>query len=373
MRDRIARFDSIGGTPIPRGSFGLGAPIHGDKRNNELYGNRIPSVGSVGSIGKPGSPHSTLSPSTSTEGLRAGYSHSRSVSFSNSGTPQRSPSSDRASSPNSFALEARSDFEGEPASPMSSSRAHSIDAQEVVDLNSLPTVQESHEVVTPLASEFSAEVTQVPGAQNTVDITVEVVEPDPGATTEGMCRFLVRPRQRFIFQKFTAPRTIGDPHTTVVVRESELDEDFDTSSDGHNTNPRSSLRSVTSTEGPATPLSPLFDIFPSPPTVSRKEMPISVGTTRLPSSHFDDLAVPSRSLSVTVSPTSPSQKPLQRAATTAGTSRSNPSARPAPSAYRRPKSKVLQPGVWINSDDEFEEEDDEGPGWASVVVTKRYI
>ncbi|KAG8833712.1 hypothetical protein FRC17_010175 [Serendipita sp. 399] len=45
VRDKAARFESIGGVPVPRGSFGLGAPaaFQGPRKSGELYGNRIPS------------------------------------------------------------------------------------------------------------------------------------------------------------------------------------------------------------------------------------------------------------------------------------------------------------------------------------------
>lgn len=53
LRDRIAKFEKKGGVPVPRGSFGLGAPPpqqlptrEGDasRKKGELYGNRIASV-----------------------------------------------------------------------------------------------------------------------------------------------------------------------------------------------------------------------------------------------------------------------------------------------------------------------------------------
>ncbi|KAL0576024.1 hypothetical protein V5O48_005953 [Marasmius crinis-equi] len=47
LKDRIAKFEKKGGVPVPRGSFGLGAPPPQEngpaKRRGELYGNRIPS------------------------------------------------------------------------------------------------------------------------------------------------------------------------------------------------------------------------------------------------------------------------------------------------------------------------------------------
>uniref|UniRef100_A0A0W0EVW6 Uncharacterized protein n=1 Tax=Moniliophthora roreri TaxID=221103 RepID=A0A0W0EVW6_MONRR len=48
LKDKIARFEKKGGVPVPRGSFGLGAPPPSEngqpKRRGELVGNRIPSV-----------------------------------------------------------------------------------------------------------------------------------------------------------------------------------------------------------------------------------------------------------------------------------------------------------------------------------------
>ncbi|KAF9261466.1 hypothetical protein L218DRAFT_498929 [Marasmius fiardii PR-910] len=48
LKDKIAKFEKKGGIPVPRGSFGLGAPPLAEnapaKRRGELYGNRIPSA-----------------------------------------------------------------------------------------------------------------------------------------------------------------------------------------------------------------------------------------------------------------------------------------------------------------------------------------
>ncbi|KDQ61226.1 hypothetical protein JAAARDRAFT_575929 [Jaapia argillacea MUCL 33604] len=64
LRAKIAKFEQRGGTPVPRGSFGLGAPPMddgGSKRRGELYGNRIPTIprqltgGSQPSYGRSGS------------------------------------------------------------------------------------------------------------------------------------------------------------------------------------------------------------------------------------------------------------------------------------------------------------------------------
>lgn len=45
FRDKIAKFERKGGVPVPRGSFGLGAPpaSDGPRKRGELYGNRIPA------------------------------------------------------------------------------------------------------------------------------------------------------------------------------------------------------------------------------------------------------------------------------------------------------------------------------------------
>ncbi|TFK46645.1 hypothetical protein OE88DRAFT_877845 [Heliocybe sulcata] len=46
LKDKISKFEERGGTPVPRGSFGLGAlpAKDGATKSRELYGNRIPSV-----------------------------------------------------------------------------------------------------------------------------------------------------------------------------------------------------------------------------------------------------------------------------------------------------------------------------------------
>lgn len=54
LRDKIAKFEKRGGVPIPRGSFGLGAPPPAEngqsKRRGELYGNRLASQVTGGSF-----------------------------------------------------------------------------------------------------------------------------------------------------------------------------------------------------------------------------------------------------------------------------------------------------------------------------------
>jgi hypothetical protein len=44
VKDKAAQFEAIGGTPVPRGSFGLGAPpiVAKLKKTGEFYGNRVP-------------------------------------------------------------------------------------------------------------------------------------------------------------------------------------------------------------------------------------------------------------------------------------------------------------------------------------------
>ncbi|RDB22214.1 hypothetical protein Hypma_010704 [Hypsizygus marmoreus] len=57
LRDKIARFERKGGVPVPRGSFGLGAPPLAEnapaKRRGELYGNRIPGAVRASGGGPP--------------------------------------------------------------------------------------------------------------------------------------------------------------------------------------------------------------------------------------------------------------------------------------------------------------------------------
>jgi len=77
VKDKAARFDGIGIAPAPRGSFGLGAPpnANSQKRTNEMYGNRISSVGS-----------NTLGAGRS--GLQSGL-HSRASSISSARSSSR--------------------------------------------------------------------------------------------------------------------------------------------------------------------------------------------------------------------------------------------------------------------------------------------
>ena len=66
LRDKIAKFERKGGVPVPRGSFGLGAPptVEGPRKRGELYGNRISAPARVVSasiigINRPASPTGT--------------------------------------------------------------------------------------------------------------------------------------------------------------------------------------------------------------------------------------------------------------------------------------------------------------------------
>lgn len=49
LRDKISKFEKKGGTPVPRGSFGIGVPPpppeDAVRRKGELYGNRVPGLG----------------------------------------------------------------------------------------------------------------------------------------------------------------------------------------------------------------------------------------------------------------------------------------------------------------------------------------
>lgn len=111
LREKIARFEKKGGVPVPRGSFGLGAPPLADghpRRQGELYGNRIPQpVRVVSGPGGSGSAHpqranSPLSYGPGPSSAGAGTEKRRSFSLSNvnvttdyfnhDGTPLTSPS-----------------------------------------------------------------------------------------------------------------------------------------------------------------------------------------------------------------------------------------------------------------------------------------
>ncbi|KDQ14045.1 hypothetical protein BOTBODRAFT_66478 [Botryobasidium botryosum FD-172 SS1] len=87
LRERIARFDGLGGTPIPRGSFGLGAPPpHGRRVSNELWGNRIVSAGNSPTTPRDPPRHRTVSTSAA-EGLPPASLRPRSASIRHSLSP----------------------------------------------------------------------------------------------------------------------------------------------------------------------------------------------------------------------------------------------------------------------------------------------
>jgi hypothetical protein len=80
LREKIARFEKKGGVPVPRSSFGLGAPPPQDghtKRHGELYGNRIPHPVRVAS-----GPQGAVTPS--------GHSHPPSATMKFRGNNRRS-------------------------------------------------------------------------------------------------------------------------------------------------------------------------------------------------------------------------------------------------------------------------------------------
>ncbi|KAF8176049.1 hypothetical protein BJ912DRAFT_808775, partial [Pholiota molesta] len=71
FRDKIAKFEKKGGVPVPRGSFGLGAPpaSDGPRRRGELYGNRIPAPARAVSVGGSILPSTRASSPTDTLGV----------------------------------------------------------------------------------------------------------------------------------------------------------------------------------------------------------------------------------------------------------------------------------------------------------------
>ncbi|KZV85536.1 hypothetical protein EXIGLDRAFT_254979 [Exidia glandulosa HHB12029] len=84
LRDKIARFEKKGGVPIPRGSFGLGAPpahTAAPQRKGELYGIRVPELGKGSSTVLPTPSHSRRTSYADGEDFEsAGESNSRSPS-----------------------------------------------------------------------------------------------------------------------------------------------------------------------------------------------------------------------------------------------------------------------------------------------------
>ncbi|KAF8969582.1 hypothetical protein BDZ97DRAFT_207974 [Flammula alnicola] len=89
FRDKIAKFERKGGVPVPRGSFGLGAPpvAGGPRRQGELYGNRIPAPARSVSVGmlpisRAGSPVGSFVTDSPESSPGAGAGDRRSFSLS---------------------------------------------------------------------------------------------------------------------------------------------------------------------------------------------------------------------------------------------------------------------------------------------------
>ncbi|EJD53192.1 hypothetical protein AURDEDRAFT_110913 [Auricularia subglabra TFB-10046 SS5] len=109
LRDKIARFEQKGGVPIPRGSFGLGAPpshTNVPQRKGELWGNRLPELGKGGSFVTPSHSRrgSFADGAEFSDDGRSPSSRSPSPAF---GLRQRTVSSTSASSLNSASASSR--------------------------------------------------------------------------------------------------------------------------------------------------------------------------------------------------------------------------------------------------------------------------
>lgn len=83
LRDKIAKFEQRGGTPIPRGSFGMGAPPPQEdlstRKKGEMLGNRIPGLNKPN--GPPIAYSNTLSPTPSSRKRHVSTSGLQSDSF----------------------------------------------------------------------------------------------------------------------------------------------------------------------------------------------------------------------------------------------------------------------------------------------------
>ncbi|TFK62360.1 hypothetical protein BDN72DRAFT_739753, partial [Pluteus cervinus] len=100
LRDKIARFEKKGGVPVPRGSFGLGAPPPQESllaKKRDLYGNRIPGPNnrvpsggnsSFASLSRPTSPaFSDYSPRRSISLSAADFDDENSLGTDGTSTP----------------------------------------------------------------------------------------------------------------------------------------------------------------------------------------------------------------------------------------------------------------------------------------------
>ncbi|TDL24986.1 hypothetical protein BD410DRAFT_71607 [Rickenella mellea] len=152
LRDKIAKFEKKGGIPVPRGSFGLGAPTPAPadaalRRRGELYGNRIPSVG----LGNPkntplrrDSGHTARASSMSNGLLLRGYADFD----SEAGSPLASPALSALSVDDNFSSPSPShgSFKLSPTEPDSDVAAGRRFASEpiVIDESPLSTIPDNN-------------------------------------------------------------------------------------------------------------------------------------------------------------------------------------------------------------------------------------
>ncbi|KAF9646078.1 hypothetical protein BDM02DRAFT_314786 [Thelephora ganbajun] len=157
LRDKIARFEAAGGTPIPRGSFGMGAmPSHDDdisRRKGEMLGNRVPGLNRpkalpTEGLGMASKSHLTVKPVAKD----STHHHSRGESQSYGGRHRRFTSQSSYSALTSPSLSA---YEGEGGAGLS-------DVDEFGGLNGSPqTLYSPYSPTSTFSSLPSPEVTAI--------------------------------------------------------------------------------------------------------------------------------------------------------------------------------------------------------------------
>lgn len=332
LRDKIASFEKQGAVPVPRGSFGIGAPPVDDgssKRKGELYGNRVPG------LSKP------AIESIAAARKRSASSHtpSPSMSFSRPVTPSMFDSYDENTLPPLLNAD-----DGEPRLP---STISFTERRAVSDV--LPRTQISPELEdTPILETEEKNVAK--DANNHVE-PLELSESDDVAVASDAPAIVVSPEPKTpqVFElegidhsASPSPTTAGvsEPHEeaqesspTSPVAEENIEEfgnrtpiSASTISSMHSPSPRSPNAPLHVEIDPRSPVEELFPApgeTPSDDATSPRDLPSAVSsaepsplqtaaTSDLPLTNQEDVVSPVNSIQSVSVPdvTSPSTSPL---------------------------------------------------------------
>ncbi|KAA1469275.1 hypothetical protein DENSPDRAFT_595379 [Dentipellis sp. KUC8613] len=194
LRDKIAKFEEKGGTPVPRGSFGIGVPPQDEGPNSksrELYGNRVAALGK----GRPGpSPPQTQSRAVTAP---AGAPLPEGITTDTPPLPKPGSVPPTANRRNSSAINRRSivdiaqELGAVPTSPLRSRTMSDGDITPPMATaeSVLQTLVEKSPVEAPAKSADGASATPVPSAPATpTPATPAQISPSPISVSEAVAQ-----------------------------------------------------------------------------------------------------------------------------------------------------------------------------------------